>query len=81
MPKTPETDLTKIESEAKKIIEADGSIYHKTEITPIAFGIKSVTMVFMRDESKGDVEPMEKDFAKIDDVESVDTVDVRRAFG
>jgi elongation factor 1-beta len=81
MPKSPETDLFKIEDAAKQIIEKDGSKFHKSEIIPVAFGIKSLTLIFMRDESKGDVETIEVDFAKISGVESVETTDVRRAFG
>jgi translation elongation factor aEF-1 beta len=81
MPESPETDLSTIEVEVKKIVEKDGSKYHTSEIIPIAFGLKAFEFIFMRDESKGDAEPMEKEFAKIKGVQSVDVIDVRRAFG
>ena len=81
MPESPDVDLGKIETEVKKIVEKDGSKYHTSEIVPIAFGLKALEFIFMRDESKGDTEPMEKEFAKIAGVQSVDVIDVRRAFG
>ena len=81
MPESPETDLGKVEAGVKKIIEKDGSTFHASEIVPIAFGLKALEFIFMRDESKGDTEPMEKQFAKIKGVQSVDVIDVRRAFG
>jgi elongation factor 1-beta len=81
MPKSPETDLGKIEDQVKKIVFDDGSKWHTSETKPIAFGLNALEFIFMRDESKGDTEPMEIEFAKIVDVESVDVVDVRRAFG
>ena len=69
------------EEKVKKIVENDGSKYHVSEIKPIAFGLNSLEFIFMRDESKGDTEPMEKEFVKISGVQSVDVIDVRRAFG
>jgi elongation factor 1-beta len=81
MPKSPDTDLAAVEKQIKNIVDTDGSKWHISEIKPIAFGLKAIEFIFMRDESKGDTEPMEVEFAKIDGVESVDVVDVRRAFG
>ena len=81
MPESPDIDLGKIETQVKKIVENDGSKYHVSEIKPIAFGLNSLEFIFMRDESKGDTEPMEKEFVKISGVQSVDVIDVRRAFG
>jgi elongation factor 1-beta len=81
MPQSPDTDLGKIEAEVKKIIEKDDSKWHTSEINPIAFGLKALEFIFMRDESKGDTEDMEVEFSKISGVESVSVIDVRRAFG
>jgi elongation factor 1-beta len=81
MPKSPDTDLSAVEKKIKEIVDKDGSKWHTSEIKPIAFGLNAIEFIFMRDESKGDTEPMEVEFAKIDGVESVDVVDVRRAFG
>ena len=81
MPKSPDTDLAKIEAEIKKIILKDGSKFHKCEQVPIAFGLKAVEFIFMRDESKGGTESLEQQFSKIAGVESVEVLDVRRAFG
>jgi elongation factor 1-beta len=81
MPKSPDTDLAAIEKQVKQIVDTDGSKWHTSEVKPIAFGLNALEFIFMRDESKGDTEPMEAEFVKIEGVESVDVIDVRRAFG
>ncbi len=81
MPENPEINLDKLSEEInKKIIEFEGHI-HKTEKIPIAFGLVALEIIFMYDEKKGDSEPLEKDIESIDGVQSVEVIDVRRAFG
>ncbi len=81
MPASPETDMSGIEETIKAIVSKDGSKLHTTKIVPIAFGLNALEIIFMRDESRGDTEPMEKEFSQIEGVESVEVTDVRRAFG
>jgi elongation factor 1-beta len=82
MPKSPETDLSKVEEEAKaKITAFAGEGDMKTEQEPIAFGLKALKILFVMDESKGSTEELEKDVSSIEGVNSVDVVDVRRAIG
>lgn len=82
MPQSPSVDLSKIESEAKKeIIDFCSSKEFKTQIVPIAFGLKALDILFVMDEGKGSTEALETKISQINGVESVEVADVRRAIG
>jgi len=83
MPKSPDTDLKKIEKEATKLIDkfAGKGGDRKTEIIPIAFGLSSLNMIFVLNESKGSPDPVAEQIAKLKGVQSAEIVDVRRAIG
>ena len=82
MPESPEVDLSKIESEIKKKIETfAGETETKSEKKPIAFGLNSLEIIFVMDEAKGSTEPLEDEIKEIKGVQSVETMDVRRAVG
>ena len=81
MPDSPETDIAKIEKEATLKIMKHGADVGKTEIEEMAFGLKSLKIYFIMDESKGSTEALEAQIAEIDDVTSVEVIDVRRAIG
>ena len=82
MPESPESDLSAIEMKAKRVIsnfiENDGI---RSEQEPIAFGLKALNLTFVMDENKGSPDVLEGDLMSIDGVNSVQTVDVRRAIG
>ncbi|MEE9525016.1 MAG: elongation factor 1-beta [Candidatus Woesearchaeota archaeon] len=82
MPESPEVDLHKIEADAKKkIIDFAGEGDMKVEQVPVAFGLKSIDIIFIMDESKGSTEPIEDSISDIKGVQSVEITDVRRAVG
>ena len=82
MPNDTSIDLHNLESRAKKeIIHFCNSKEFKTSIEPIAFGLKSLNIIFVMDESKGSTEKLEEKIKLIDGVESVEVTDVRRAIG
>jgi len=82
MPESPEIDLKKLEKQAKdKIAKFSGETETKTEIEPIAFGLKALKIIFVMNEAKGSTEEMEKAISGIEGVSSVEVVDVRRAVG
>ena len=82
MPQDPSIDLSKIEAQAKKeIIKFCNSQEFKTQIEPVAFGLKALNIFFVMDEAKGSTEELENKIAQIDGVESVEVTDVRRAVG
>ena len=82
MPQDTNVNLSNIEAEAKKeIIKFCNSQEFKTQIEPIAFGLKALNIFFVMDESKGSTEELEKRISQIKCVESVEVTDVRRAIG
>ncbi|HII88134.1 TPA: elongation factor 1-beta, partial [Candidatus Woesearchaeota archaeon] len=46
MPESPETDLKKLEQKASEKIKAFGCEVGKTEIRPVAFGLKALLLYF-----------------------------------
>lgn len=81
MPESPETNLDSITQEVTKLVSAFGGTVGKTETHPVAFGIKSLNIVFVMNEDIGSTDALETDAAKIEGVQSVDVTDVRRALG
>lgn len=82
MPTSPEVDLEKVKELAlKKIEEFSGETETKTSIEPIAFGLKALNIIFVTDEDKGDTEVVEKSIAELEEVNSVEVTDCRRALG
>ncbi len=82
MPLTTEVDLTALEAKVKeKIKDFCNETETKTEIEPIAFGLKALKIIFVMDESKGGTDPLEQEIQALEDVNSVEVVDVRRALG
>lgn len=78
MPASPETDLEKIKEKAKKLIEENEGKGTKFEEEPIAFGLKAIIMMFIWPEEK-EFESIENKLGKIENVNSVRMVDMRRA--
>lgn len=81
MPSSPEEDLDSIKSAAEKMITEFGGTVGKTELEPIAFGLKAVVFMFALAESVGGTEELEAKIAAVQGVSSVQVTDVRRAVG
>ncbi len=82
MPESPDVDLKDLEKKALHIIaEYAGKGETKTTIEPIAFGLNSINIIFLMDESKGSTEPIERDLAELAHVNSAEITDVRRSIG
>lgn len=80
MPSSPETNLEKIKEKTRKLIESEGGKGLKFEEELIAFGLKAVIVFFLWDEGK-ELEPLEDSLGKIENINSVQTIDIRRAIG
>jgi len=78
MPSSPSDDLKKIEDNAKKIIEKNGGKGSIFEEEPIAFGLKAVLVTFLYPEEK-ELEEVESQIGKIENVKSMQIIDMRRA--
>ena len=81
MPSAPTSDLESIRVKAENAISSFGGKVGRVDIVPVAFGLKSVNMIFIMDESKGSTETLENQISSIDNANSVDVIDVRRALG
>ena len=82
MPENPEVNLEELEVKINEEIKSFcGETQTKTEIEPVAFGLKALKIIFVMDESKGATDELEKKISKLQSVNSVDVVDVRRALG
>ena len=82
MPESPEADLSLIEKKAKSEIKHfAGESQFKVAVEPVAFGLKSLNITFVMDESKGSTEKLEQKIRDIENVSSAEVVDVRRAIG
>ena len=79
---SPEADMKKIEDETViRIKKFTGFDNYKAEVQEVAFGLKALQIMFVMDEAKGNLDPLEEDLSTIPDVNSVETTDVRRAVG
>ena len=80
MPASPETDLEQLAIQAKTIIrDFAGEGDTKQEITPVAFGLKSLSITFVMDEALGSPDPVAEKIDVLDEVNSAEISDVRRA--
>jgi len=79
MPIGVETNLNEIETAAKTLIESLGGKNPSFTQEPIAFGLKAIIAFFAWPEEK-ELEVLEQKLAKIDNVNSIQVVDMRRAF-
>ena len=80
MPTSPEVDLEKLKKTARVIIERMGGKNLKFEEEPIAFGLRAIIAFFAWPEEL-ELESLERFLNKIEEVSSVQTIDMRRAFG
>lgn len=80
MPASPEVDLERLKKSAGVIIERMGGKNCKFEEEPIAFGLKAIIAFFAWPEDM-ELTSLEGFLSRIEEVSSVQTIDMRRAFG
>ncbi len=81
MPESVDSNIEKIKDEATEKIKEFGGEVGKVEIEPIAFGLNAVKLIFVYDESKGSPDPIEESIRDLEEVQSAEVTDVRRAIG
>lgn len=77
MPSGVNTDLEEIKSKLNNIVDKFGKL-HKTEIKPIAFGLKSIEALILLNDEKGGIEEIESLIQKIDGVGGFEVLEVSR---
>ena len=80
MPTSPEVDLERLKKTAKVIIERMGGKNCKFEEEPIAFGLKAIIAFFAWPEER-ELDSLEGFLNKIEEVSSLQVIDMRRALG
>lgn len=82
MPVSPDTDLESLEEKVKEVIkEFTGEGETKTEIEPVAFGLKALKVLFVMEESLGSPDPVVEKVNEFEEVNSAEISDFRRAIG
>jgi len=80
MPTSPETDLKKLEKNIQETLKENSVKNPQFEIEPIAFGLKALIVMFGWPE-KQELESLEENLSKIENVSSIKIIDIRRAIG
>lgn len=80
MPISPESDLEEIKAKAKEIVEQNKGEKIRFEEEPVAFGLKAI-LVFFEINEEQELEPIEQSLGKIENINSAQVTDMRRAFG
>ena len=80
MPESPNANLDAIQEKAKQVVEEKGGKNPSTKTEPVAFGLNAVIINFAMDESLSQ-DSFEEPLKQIEEVNSVEVIDFRRAFG
>ena len=80
MPTSPEVNLEELQGKMKGLLESEGVQNTQFETQPIAFGLKAIIAMFGWPEEK-ELETLEAQIGKIENVNSVELLDIRRAIG
>jgi elongation factor 1-beta len=81
MPESPETDLDELTKKVSHIVKTHHGDVGKVETEPLAFGLKALKIIFVRDEKLGSVDDIADEVAEFEEVASAEVSDVRRAIG
>ena len=80
MPDSPDADIEKIKADCEKAIKEINVLIHSVDIVDIAFGLKAIIFTLVWPEDK-EQEIIEEKLRKIENVQSAEIVDFRRAIG
>lgn len=80
MPVSPESNLEKIKEKSKNLIHKEEGKNCQISEEPIAFGLKAIIAFFAWPEEKP-LEPLEESLKKIENVKSIQVIDMRRVIG
>tara|TARA_Y100000310_G_scaffold94756_1_gene92490 strand:+ start:89 stop:361 length:273 start_codon:yes stop_codon:yes gene_type:complete len=80
MPESPDVNLDEIQEKAKSIVEEKGGKKPSTKTEPVAFGLNAILLNFAMDESLA-VDDFQNPLQEIENVNSAEMIDFRRAFG
>jgi len=82
MPEGTDVNLEELKEKVEKEIrDFNNNLDIKVEEEPIGFGLSALKFLFVMDEEKGSIDPLENKIREIDGVSNVEVTDVRRAIG
>ena len=81
MPSSPEENLDILTDKATAFITDFKGEVHSTKQVDVAFGLKSINIIFIMDEAIGSTEKLENQISETEGVNSCEVTDVRRALG
>ena len=80
LPTSPDVDLEELKATILSMVEGKGGKNCKIEQEPIAFGLEALIVFFAWPEEL-ELESLEDDINKLEDVSSTQVLDMRRALG
>ncbi len=80
LPVNPEIDLEKLKDSVKSLIEKMGGKNPSFEQEPIAFGLNAIIALFAWPE-ESELETLENSLNEIEEISSIQVIDIRRAIG
>ncbi len=76
MPESPDVDLEKVKAEIKSAAESVGAQLNRTDIKPIAFGLKALEIVIVMDDKSGKSGELEEKMKAIEGVQNIELTDM-----
>ncbi len=80
MPSSPEVNFEELKEKVKAIVEEGKGRNCAFEEEPIAFGLKALIVSFDIDEEQ-ELDPLEENLRNMENINSAQVIDMRRAFG
>ena len=80
MPTSPEVNFEEIKEKAQTIVEKNKGRNCSFEEEPIAFGLKALIVSFDINEEQ-ELDPVEEGLRNLENINSAQVIDMRRAFG
>ena len=80
MPSSPQTDMKLLEKGVIGLLDKENVKNPIFDVQPIAFGLKALIVMFGWPEDK-ELEPFEEKLGQIENVNSIEVLDIRRAIG
>lgn len=78
---SPDVDMEQLTQNAQSCIKEHTTGDIRCEVEPMAFGLKALKVTFVVDEDESSTDTFESALGQLEGVQSVQTIDMRRALG
>ena len=76
MPESPEVDLERVKNDIKAAADSMGVELNRTDIKPVAFGLKALEIVIVMDDKSGKSGELEEKLNGIEGIQGVELTDM-----